>query len=189
MLYSRTFTDYPHPTSTSTRFLLNSPWISRLLLLVFKWILAILKKICLRSSLKMAQISITVKLGKLKGNCCFIWWDGRVSTLQSAGSFESNISATINDMNPMQYANETHLQAWCPAFNYFEKRKNPVRLSKLLLCRHFQGEWINLKGSSEVIKINHNFLHLLNLENPTEHFGKASQFILMWGKLEFSAEV
>lgn len=69
------------------------------------------------------------------------------------------------------------------------REKNPVRLSKLLLCRHFQGEWINLKGSSEVIKINHNFLHLLNLENPTEHFGKASQFILMWGKLEFSAEV
>ena len=32
-----------------------------------------------------------------------------------------------------------------------------------------------------MIKINHNFLHLLNLENPTEHFGKASQFILMWG--------
>ena len=187
MLYSRTFTDYPLPTSTSTRFLLNSPWISRLLLLVFKWILAILKKICLRSSLKMAQISITVKLGKLKGNCCFIWWDGRVSTLQSAGSFESNIWATINDMNPMQYANETHLQAWCPAFNYFEKRKKSCPSVEVVIMS--AGEWINLKGSSEVIKINHNFLHLLNLENPTENFWKSSQFILMWGKPEFSLEV
>ena len=142
MLYSRTFTDYPHPTSTSTRFLLNSPWISRLLLLVFKWILAILKKICLRSSLKMAQISITVKLGKLKGNCCFIWWDGRVSTLQSAGSFESNISATI-DMNAMQTRHICNLNVQLSI-----KLKTKKILSvclKVVICRHFQGEWINLK--------------------------------------------
>ena len=37
--------------------------------------------------------------------------------------------------------------------------------------------------------LNHNFLHLLNRENPTEHFGKFSQFILMLGNSLFEFEI